>query len=153
MIALSVPADGVPRKTSESRMRPWEQIVGQLKLAPLYDLPDTICILEKGWWILSAYDLSCGECDFEPNTLYLNHVPSLEGQLGVPLQSLTAVLSHICWAWIAKEPHRVGGLRSSLGVTEGHLSQKLTLSAVGNGDFYRLAFVPKLVQAACSGHR
>ena len=111
----------------------WTQIISQLGLEHLNELPDSICVLETGWWNFSAYDLSFGDCEFAPDTIYLNHIPSTAGQIGVPLQDFTATLTHTCTRWIAKEPHRVGGLRSGVGAAQGKVSERLTLSAVGYG--------------------
>jgi hypothetical protein len=111
----------------------WTQIIKQLCVSHVNELPEAICILEKGWWNFSAYDLSYGDCVFDPGTIYLNCIPSAAGQIGAPLQIFTSVLAHFCSVRIAKEAHRVGGLRSGVGANSGETSEKLSLSSVGYG--------------------
>lgn len=95
------------------------ELVQQLGLRTLDDLPDCICVLTSGWWSFEAYAWN----DIDPEwdeTLYDAAESVLikvvgGGLLGAPLQLFTSYLSGRLDDRTSGGRPRIGGLRSATG--------------------------------------
>ncbi|MGA1849394.1 MULTISPECIES: DUF6602 domain-containing protein [Sphingobium] len=113
------------------------ELIKQLQIRDLDDLPDCICVLTRGWWSFSAYQWNDVDpewvSDYDPATSYILSVKSgAPPANGAPLQLFTAYLSHV---FDTREglDHRTGGLRSFAGRNATVANTSIALPCPGKG--------------------
>lgn len=113
------------------------ELMDQLSITDIDDLPDSICIINRGWWGFSAYQWNDVDPEldreYDPEMSYLLQIGITAGKGdGSPLQLFTAYLSN---SFDGREglAHRTGGLRSFVGRKASVKNIQLKLPCPGKG--------------------
>ncbi len=109
------------------------ELIRQLGISTLDQLPDSICVLTRGWWSFEAYEDRDPPWDatYDDQKSWLNRTTG-RNLAGLPLQNFTSYFAGNLQDQTGAT-HKTGGLRSSLGRKWSPICKQFDLASPRRG--------------------